>query len=361
MSGWRDDFSGGVKEVLAHRAGFRCSDPSCRALTVGPAIARSGGRMSVGVAAHITAASPGGPRYDPTLSPEQRISVENGLWLCQNHAKEIDNDTIHFTVDVLRAWKNDAEETARALFGRPVSAQVLDVVIGLVAHRDANDGLVLVGTTNLPEGTRLMAGLSRSGDPRLLGQVKFGVLNGMFVAGPFTNKGHPHPHGWYDAEIISYFNQAWQQPLAALSLAGADGRNLIGRLVEPTDKDIDDPEFRVRAIFECVAPPLSSHTAPSQSEISATVEIVQNAVLTVDGRRSAGPVHQVVDYFLSSPGITPRDGWSCDRQSNGLIRVVYSFWDGAKPSLAEWLVLLETGEVRYRNHFAKWFSWMPEE
>lgn len=361
MNGRRDDFSDGVKKILAHRAGFRCSNPSCRALTVGPAMARPSEHMNIGVAAHIAAASPGGPRYDPELSPIQRRSIDNGLWLCQNHATEIDRDITHYTIDVLRAWKKDAEETAHALFGRPVSAQALDVVIGLVAHRDSNDGLVLVGTANLPDGTCLMAELSRSGDSRPLGQAKFKVLDGMFVAGPFANKGHPYPHGWYDAEIVSYFNEAWQQPLVTLSLAGAQGRNLVGRFVESTDRDIDDPEFRVRATFECVAPPLSNQRMPSQSEISRAVEIVKNAVLTVDGRRSAGPIHQVVNCFLSSPGITPRDGWSCDRQANGLIRVVYSFWDGAKPSLAEWSVLLETGEVRYRNRFAKRFSWIPED
>jgi hypothetical protein len=33
-----------------------------------------------------------GPRYDPVLTVEQRCSVANGIWLCQNCAKLIDND-----------------------------------------------------------------------------------------------------------------------------------------------------------------------------------------------------------------------------------------------------------------------------
>jgi hypothetical protein len=48
--------------------------------------------LILGVAAHITAASPDGPRYDQNLSSEQRKSPDNGIWLCQNCAKLVDND-----------------------------------------------------------------------------------------------------------------------------------------------------------------------------------------------------------------------------------------------------------------------------
>ncbi len=66
--------------------------------------------INVGVAAHITAASPGGPRYDPALSSEERRSAENGIWLCQNHAKMIDNDPARYPTEVLREWKETAEQ-----------------------------------------------------------------------------------------------------------------------------------------------------------------------------------------------------------------------------------------------------------
>ncbi len=88
----RDDSTLGVKTILAHRAGFRCSKPSCRALTVGPSDERPDARTNVGVASHITGAAPGGPRYDSSLSGEDRRSVTNGIWLCQTHGKEIDDD-----------------------------------------------------------------------------------------------------------------------------------------------------------------------------------------------------------------------------------------------------------------------------
>jgi hypothetical protein len=112
-----DDFSDPVKRALAARVGYLCSDPGCRAPTSGPQDdpARS---VNLGVAAHITAASPGGPRYDPSLLPEQRSGHENGIWLCQNHGKLVDNDRQRFTVDLLRKWKADAEAEARDRVGK---------------------------------------------------------------------------------------------------------------------------------------------------------------------------------------------------------------------------------------------------
>lgn len=69
--------------------------------------------VNIGVAAHITAASPGGPRYDGSLSPEERSSPENGVWLCQNCAKLVDNDPRQYPSDVLSDWKIEAETAAK--------------------------------------------------------------------------------------------------------------------------------------------------------------------------------------------------------------------------------------------------------
>ncbi|MDX3587677.1 hypothetical protein [Streptomyces europaeiscabiei] len=68
--------------------------------------------LNLGVAAHIRAASPGGPRYDATMSPEQRRSAENAIWLCNTCSKVIDDSPDAFTVDGLNAWKVNAEMTA---------------------------------------------------------------------------------------------------------------------------------------------------------------------------------------------------------------------------------------------------------
>ena len=107
----RDEFRPVVKETLARRVGMRCSNPGCRKQTSGPH-ADSSKATNIGVAAHITAASAGGPRHDPNLSSEQRRSIENGVWLCQNCAKLIDNDVVKYTSDRIRAWKLEAERAA---------------------------------------------------------------------------------------------------------------------------------------------------------------------------------------------------------------------------------------------------------
>lgn len=61
----------------------------------------------------MTAASPGGPRYDPALTPEQRRAVENGIWLCQTCGKLVDSDEQRYSVTSLGGWKRIAESMAR--------------------------------------------------------------------------------------------------------------------------------------------------------------------------------------------------------------------------------------------------------
>lgn len=116
MATVRDEFYAPIKRSLAARVSYFCSNPDCRRSTIGPGI-KENTIVNLGVAAHITAASPGtannpGPRYDKNLSPEERSSAFNGIHLCQNCAKLIDSDVSFFTVDVLRKWKQDAVEYA---------------------------------------------------------------------------------------------------------------------------------------------------------------------------------------------------------------------------------------------------------
>lgn len=73
--------------------GGKCSNPNCRRETKGPH-SNPQKRVSIGEAAHITAAAEGGPRYNPDLTPEERSSIENGIWLCKSCARMIDSDEI---------------------------------------------------------------------------------------------------------------------------------------------------------------------------------------------------------------------------------------------------------------------------
>ena len=85
----RINFSKGVKKTVAERNGFRCSFRGCDRTTVGPG-ASPHDAISTGVAAHIHSASPGGPRGQAPLSPQELEGIGNALWLCANHARIVD-------------------------------------------------------------------------------------------------------------------------------------------------------------------------------------------------------------------------------------------------------------------------------
>lgn len=106
----RDDFSLGVKNAVAARAGWHCSFEGCNRLTIGPSDEAPDAKMSVGEAAHICAAAPGGRRYDPCMSPVERGAIDNAIWLCAHHARVIDRDEVTHTADKIRSMKRRHED-----------------------------------------------------------------------------------------------------------------------------------------------------------------------------------------------------------------------------------------------------------
>ena len=105
----RDNFKDSTKLQIAKRAGWLCSCPWCRCPTVG-SNSEGDDEINIGVAAHICAAAPRGPRYDSSMSAEERKSASNGIWLCESHAKLVDTSDPKFTVGLLREWKEEAQE-----------------------------------------------------------------------------------------------------------------------------------------------------------------------------------------------------------------------------------------------------------
>jgi hypothetical protein len=108
MAGNRHDFTAKTVDVLRKRVGFLCSNPNCRKHTVGPNSDKEKATI-VGVAAHIAAASPGGPRYNAFMNEKERKSIENGIWLCVNCSTLIDKDPIAFPTELLQSWKDETE------------------------------------------------------------------------------------------------------------------------------------------------------------------------------------------------------------------------------------------------------------
>jgi hypothetical protein len=107
----RDDFSVRVLREIAGEVGHRCSNSECQAPTSGPS--KQKGVSSVGVGAHITAAAPLGPRFDSSLTPAERKSAANAIWLCNNCGRLVDNDASTYTIGELARWKVDAIDRAR--------------------------------------------------------------------------------------------------------------------------------------------------------------------------------------------------------------------------------------------------------
>jgi len=113
----RDDFTKKVVRSLRDAVNGRCSKPTCDKPTDGPG-SEPGSSHTIGKAAHICAAAPGGPRYDERMSSEERRSYLNGIWLCSCCADDIDKDVPGHPVDLLMAWKRSAEERARERRGK---------------------------------------------------------------------------------------------------------------------------------------------------------------------------------------------------------------------------------------------------
>lgn len=134
----RDDFTEPVRRALRDLAGGLCSNPDCRVAT--QALATDGkASASIGVAAHIHAASPGGPRFLGRMSPKDRASAKNGLWLCQTCSVRVDRDTAAYPAQLLQQWRSNAADHARKQIGRraysneDVSQQMTQMLTGLPA------------------------------------------------------------------------------------------------------------------------------------------------------------------------------------------------------------------------------------
>lgn len=104
----RDNFTEATKKALAIRAAHFCSSPRCLKLTAGPSSDPSKA-LTTGHAAHIHAASKLGPRYKASQGPDERKSIENGIWLCRECGVIVDSDESGHKAVQLRKWKDDHE------------------------------------------------------------------------------------------------------------------------------------------------------------------------------------------------------------------------------------------------------------
>ena len=124
--------------LLYARSGNRCAFPRCPTpITIEQTL--------LGEVAHIRAASPNGPRYDPNQSDEQRRAYDNLILLCGVHHKVVDDDEEAYTVSRLEKMKFDHEANATAV-SRDEAEKAANLFIqgdhAVVAHTLHNTGVL---------------------------------------------------------------------------------------------------------------------------------------------------------------------------------------------------------------------------
>ena len=146
----RDNFPADIIEKLKKRAAFICSNPKCKKMTVAPSEVAGDKVLYIGKAAHICAAAENGPRYDSKMTPEERSSITNGIFLCSNCADMVDdNKGIDFSVDLLHKWKKDHEKWVLGNLNKSIGEDKEKTVFNVVSYNQSGGitaGQVIIGS-----------------------------------------------------------------------------------------------------------------------------------------------------------------------------------------------------------------------
>ena len=231
----RDDFPAAVKRALAERVAYQCSRPDCRIQTMGPNADPSKSAHE-GKAAHISAASPAGPRGDPNLTPQQRSSIHNGIWLCSNCATIVDTDQLRYPQALLREWKEQAERSALNARGKPAPRAEDAVQLLASAFTGQTQRAIPGAIANVHAATERALGAL---DPRII--VRSGFEGGVSTlrleaVAPVSFKFSVPPesqHAWRRGlQAALAFGTPARLPATGIS---ATGSPLIESLITPAD------------------------------------------------------------------------------------------------------------------------------
>jgi len=112
------NFSKKTITTLGERSHFLCSNPNCRKMTTGPHTNHDRSLRS-GEAAHIYSAKSKIARFNKDLISEQIRDIKNGIWLCRDCHKLIDQDESAYSAKLLLQWKKTHEDFVKALRSKP--------------------------------------------------------------------------------------------------------------------------------------------------------------------------------------------------------------------------------------------------
>jgi hypothetical protein len=103
-------------------SGNQCANPRCATVLI-----NANGTLVADVC-HIKAERPGGPRFDKTLTPEQRRAHKNLILLCSTCHKLVDREPEKYTVAMLTKWKRDREARFEAV-GDTLRRRYVDEIV----------------------------------------------------------------------------------------------------------------------------------------------------------------------------------------------------------------------------------------
>lgn len=110
----QSQFSKSVRMTLARRAYYICSNPACRTLTLSLVDDEAPIAAYKGKPTPICASHARGARHDPTMTTNQRKSIENAIFLCSRCADMVSrNKGGKYPEQLLRDWKEQHKRWVR--------------------------------------------------------------------------------------------------------------------------------------------------------------------------------------------------------------------------------------------------------
>lgn len=156
------DYTRSTVMALAHYSGGLCYCPGCPE----PVLRVVDGKLHLIVQiAHIRGAFPGGRRYDPLMTDDQRRDLPNLLLLCNPHHQQADSEDREktYTRELLERWKAQRESdpsTALQRLREVTPAALREIVADGLSQRDDRllSALERLGASDR-EAAALMRGL----------------------------------------------------------------------------------------------------------------------------------------------------------------------------------------------------------
>ncbi len=125
-------------------SGNKCSNPHCK-----NAIAET--KTYAGEIAHIHAVEPGGKRYDPNMTVEERNDIANLILLCSICHTKVDGNQswVDYPANLLKEWKINHENKIKEVFFKdPSRSQIaINKIINKISELDLDENKII--TKNL--------------------------------------------------------------------------------------------------------------------------------------------------------------------------------------------------------------------